>query len=262
MIKVEKNFEDIPKILNSKNRKDAFSQNLKDKAFNHGKTLYKPRELKNRLHKIYNLKCVYCEDTLLNTPKHIEHYRPKDIYYWLAYSWDNLFLCCTSCNGSKGVNFEVKNKKILYTDETYKDIHSLGDNYDILEKPMLINPEKEDVLKDLTFDDKAQIFSSNDRVSYTLDICNLRRDELRVLREEILTDFVIRIERHYNNFKIKKDLTRFEPDIETFIENCNKGNKFYSFRYFILNNPEVFFKKVPIQKIVKLIIKKLSKNEK
>ncbi|MEA2099100.1 MAG: HNH endonuclease, partial [Campylobacterota bacterium] len=214
------------------------------------------------LYKIYNLKCVYCEDTLLNVPKHIEHYRPKDIYYWLAYSWDNLFLCCTSCNGSKGVNFEVKNQKISYTNETYKDIHSLGDNYDILEKPMLINPEKEDVLKDLIFDNKAQIFSNNDRVSYTLDICNIRRDELRGLREEILTDFVNSIEKHYNIFKIKKDLTRFEPDIESFIENCHKGNKFYSFRYFILNNPEVFFKKIPIQNIVKTIIKKLSKNEK
>ncbi|MEA2099101.1 MAG: hypothetical protein U9P72_03130, partial [Campylobacterota bacterium] len=90
MIKVEKDFNDIPKILNSKNRKDAFIQSLKDKAFNHGKILYKPQELKNRLYKIYNLKCVYCEDTLLNVPKHIEHYRPKDIYYWLAYSWDNL----------------------------------------------------------------------------------------------------------------------------------------------------------------------------
>ena len=84
MIKIEKDFANIPKILQSKNREEAFDKNVKDKKFNHGKTLYKPDELKNRLHKIYNFKCAYCEDTLLNAPKHIEHYRPKDTYYWLA----------------------------------------------------------------------------------------------------------------------------------------------------------------------------------
>lgn len=105
MIKVEKDFANIPKILSSQNRKDAFNKNVKDKAFNNGKTLYKPNKVKARLHKIYNLKCVYCEDSLLNSPKHI--------YYWLAYSWDNLLLCYTSCNRSKGVNFKTINQKIV-----------------------------------------------------------------------------------------------------------------------------------------------------
>lgn len=257
MIKVNKDFSDVPEILNSKNRKEAFEKNILDKAFNHGKTLYKPDELKNKLYEIYNLKCVYCEDTLLNSPKHIEHYRPKDIYYWLAYSWDNLFLCCTSCNGSKGINFETKNKKIDYNGEIFEKIHNLSDNYDKLEQPMFVNPEKENILKYLIFDNTAQISSKNDRVDYTIQKCNLKREELRILREEIVGDFINSINKHYVLFIKHGDISRFLPDIETFINNCNKNKKFYSLRYFVLNNSNIFFDSVPIQKILKFYIKEI-----
>jgi len=264
MIKVEKDFTNVPQILNSSNRRKAFNSNIKDKAFNHGKTLYKPHELKDRLHKIYNLKCVYCEDSLLNSPKHIEHYRPKDIYYWLAYSWDNLLLCCTSCNGSKGVNFKTINKKVDCDNVKFEYMHNLGKNYDDLEQPMLVNPEKEDVLKYLIFDREAQIFSKNDRVDYTIQNCNLNREELIELRKEILEDFILLINDYIvlfdknNNLDKKTVVKIFIPVIRQFVNKCKKENKFYSFRYFILNNPDVFIENIPMQKIVKTLIKKLT----
>jgi len=260
MIKVEKNFSDIPEILNNKKREEAFNNNILDEAFNHGKTLYKPEELKSRLHNIYNKKCVYCEDSLLNSPKAVEHYRPKDTYYWLAYSWDNLLLCCTSCNGSKGTNFDIKNKQVKYNNETFKDIHNLGINYDKTENPMLINPEKDDILEDIKYNSKVEVSSDDDRVDYTIQTCNLNREELVYLREEIVEDFRNSIKKHYEFFIKNGDITRFNVDIENFIDNCNTSKKFYSLRYFILNNPEVFFNIIPIQKIVKSLILKLDNN--
>ncbi len=59
-------------------------------------------------------KCCYCEGVFLgHVYGTVEHYRPKGRvrqtkgapfeypgYYWLAYEWTNLFLCCVDCNQS------------------------------------------------------------------------------------------------------------------------------------------------------------------
>ena len=49
MIKIEKDFQDIPAILKSQNRKDAFGKNIKAKSFVSGKTLYKTDGVKSRI---------------------------------------------------------------------------------------------------------------------------------------------------------------------------------------------------------------------
>lgn len=258
MIKVEKNFEDVPNILKSKNRKEAFLNNVADKAYNHGKTLYKSTQIFNTLKSIYNLKCAYCEESLLDAPKHIEHYRPKDYYYWLSYSWDNLLFCCTSCNSVKTTNFKIENSKINYNNECFLDIHGLGAGYDELEKPLIINPEKDDVLDMIVFDCNGKMSSANNRVSHTINIaCKLNREELVQRRIKILNKFKITVEEHLLYYQKKGDLSRFCPDIKLFIEECNKKNEFYSFRYFILNHIEVFFDDLVMRKILKVLIQKL-----
>ncbi|WP_321779160.1 HNH endonuclease [Sulfurimonas sp.] len=267
MIKVEKDFSDVPEILNNQKREDAFNSNVSDEAFNHGKTLYKPQELKNRLHVIYNKKCVYCEDTLLNSPKHIEHYRPKDIYFWLAYSWDNLLLCCTSCNGSKGVNFETRNQRVTYNSEIFENIHNLGNSYDELEKPMLINPEKEDIQADLIFNRDSNISSENPRVDYTIETCNLNREELRELREEIVEDFIGLVNEYHllfdenNNQGKRESVKGLILIVKQFIQKCNKEKKFYSLRYFILSNIDIFVQNIEMKSIVNSLIVKLRTDE-
>lgn len=142
MTKIEKDFTDIPNILNSDNRKEAFDNNILANKFSDNKNLYKVPSVQKKLNKIYHLKCAYCEQKLLDAPKHIEHYRPKDTYYWLAYSWDNLLLSCGSCNSSKGNRFETTNSQVTYSNEDFINIHNLGNTYDLIEKPLIINPEK------------------------------------------------------------------------------------------------------------------------
>lgn len=91
------------------------------------------------LYLVQHRKCAYCErqEGLANQP--VEHFRPKagadreehfrsqlapkgryrrlvppeidgDHYFWLAWSWENLFFSCTSCNGAgtKGNHFPLR----------------------------------------------------------------------------------------------------------------------------------------------------------
>ncbi|MGE0330708.1 MAG: hypothetical protein AB7P37_08430 [Ramlibacter sp.] len=54
-------------------------------------------------------KCAYCESpTSMVAHGDVEHFRPKDIYWWLAFSYDNYTYCCQLCNQKfKGANFPV-----------------------------------------------------------------------------------------------------------------------------------------------------------
>lgn len=258
MIKVDKNFADIPAVLKKDNRKDAFDKNIISSQYSDDKNLYKVGSVQKKLKDIYHLKCAYCEQKLLDAPKHIEHYRPKDIYYWLAYSWDNLLLSCGSCNSTKGTKFRIKKTIMVYNNELFEDIHSLSTSYDTIEEPMVVNPEKEDVLDKLIFDREGNITSVDDRLIYTInDVCNLNRNELVQKRVKLLNDFVNKINEHYLLFLRKGDLTRFIPDIKFFIDECSVRNEFYSFRYFILNHIEVFFEDKKIQRILKGLISKI-----
>jgi len=242
MIKVEKNFIDIPKILKNQLREDAFNQSISTCSDCDDKKLYKVGSVEKRLHEIYHLKCAYCEKKLLDAPKHIEHYRPKNIYYWLAYSWDNLLLSCGSCNSAKGKTFTVANDRVAYSRELFSDIHILGSSYDTIENPQIINPEKEDILHLIGFDKNCIMGSSDTRVQHTIeDICKLNRDELVQNRLEIINDFIQEMNDHYPYFEKYGDITRFIPNIQNFIIKCRVENEFYAFRYFILNNIDIFF---------------------
>lgn len=43
--------------------------------------------------------CAYCQCELpRNDPGAVEHFRPKSVYWWLAYSFTNYFLSCRVCN--------------------------------------------------------------------------------------------------------------------------------------------------------------------
>lgn len=242
MIKVEKDFHDIPSILTKETREDAFNKNKEASSYVDDKNRYKVGSVQKRLNKIYHLKCAYCEKKLLDSPKHIEHYRPKSIYYWLAYSWDNLLLSCGNCNSAKGNRFKTLNAQVTYSNETFTSIHNLWTSYNIREKPTIINPEQEDVLTSIVFDKNAHMRSANTRVQYTIeDACKLNRDELIQLRLKVVTDFINRMNEHFLYFIKYQDITRFIPDIKNFKASCKEEKEFYAFRYFVIKNIEIFF---------------------
>ncbi|WP_108060141.1 HNH endonuclease [Poseidonibacter lekithochrous] len=265
MIKVKKNLSNIPKVLQKENRKIAFNNNVILKKYQDDKNLYKSKTIRKRLIKIYNSKCGYCEKSLLDSPKHIEHYRPKNGgYYWLSYSWDNLLFSCGECNSSKSNNFTINNSRVSYLNENFDQIHNLSNNYDILEEPLIINPEKDDILNQLYYDKKGCVFSENVRISHTINIaCNLNRDELIEKRERIINNFFNLIEGHIlcfskdNTYKtvdygeLKKNIKTFINIIKNFMNDTNIKSEFYSLRYFLQENIEFFFDDKTTQNVIR-----------
>jgi len=251
MIKVEKNFEDIPEILKSPNRKEAFDQNINAQKFIDNKNLYRVDSVKNKLKKIYHNKCAYCEKDISDEPQHIEHYRPKNHYYWLAYSWDNLLFCCARCNTKKSNNFATEKQKLAYCDEKFENIHTLGNHYDTLENPLIINPEKDDILEEIVFYKDGKIDSKNERVKHTIEVaCGLNRDELVQNRMKIVNDFLNTLEGYFLLFQNKRDISVFKPLIRNFMDNCKQENEYFTFRRYVINNIDIFIENKNLVKIV------------
>lgn len=60
-------------------------------------------------------KCGYCESpTSVISYGDVEHYRPKSVYWWLAYCYDNYVASCTLCNQKyKKAKFETLNGRMV-----------------------------------------------------------------------------------------------------------------------------------------------------
>jgi uncharacterized protein (TIGR02646 family) len=67
------------------------------------------KDLKEFLFDLFNDTCAYCESSLKATSYGaVEHYRPKQLYDWLAFEVSNFLPTCTRCNTSKGTKFPLK----------------------------------------------------------------------------------------------------------------------------------------------------------
>lgn len=70
---------------------------------------------KGQLKRESNGKCAYC-DASTDTVAHgdVEHFRPKSLYWWLAYCYDNYLFACQICNQTfKGNNFPVPGPRLV-----------------------------------------------------------------------------------------------------------------------------------------------------
>lgn len=207
MIRIDKDLNDIPESLktdpNSTSHDPARTTNMhRVELIQKGQyppsasssvydDRYKMDDIKEKLMKIYHSKCAYCESLLEQL--HVEHFRPKrGGYYWLAYSWDNLLLSCPICNSRKGSSFPVLSNKVVYDktrDKLYK-INSLSNKYDLLENPMLINPEtaSDELLATVIFDKRGGMSSLDMRMDETIKKCGLNRIALQQRRKKVWDD--------------------------------------------------------------------------
>lgn len=196
MIFVDKKTVEFPECLllqipdgtsSQKRRKIETTLNRRQEILNNGSYIntstynsrYKHNDIKRILEKLYNNKCAFCERVMERWD--VEHFRPKAIYYWLAFSWDNLLFSCPTCNGHKKANFDVETVAGHPSPDQIAKIHELADEYFLLEKPKMIHPEKEEEhLKDLwTFDENGNMLTDDERGAYTIDTIKLNRKRLR-----------------------------------------------------------------------------------
>ncbi len=185
------NFEDgkVDRKANTTHdkRKELVAKGKFDDAF---VDRYKQDDVRDALERLYHYKCAYCEFTM--EQYHVEHYRPKNTYYWLAFSWDNLLLCCPKCNEFKGKAFEVQGSKVSIKndDDLPENINQLASIYDAIEYPLLIHPEITDVQGLIEFDQSAKPRSEDPRVAHTIILCRLDRAWLNDERKKIWDELV------------------------------------------------------------------------
>lgn len=91
------------------------------KTFDFERKIYGHKAVKEALKTDQHGKCCFCEGKFeAHASGDIEHYRPKGAvnqhkdsetlypgYYWLAYSWENLYYSCNICNSTKGSFFPL-----------------------------------------------------------------------------------------------------------------------------------------------------------
>lgn len=200
---------------------------------------YKTRDITDKLKDLYKSKCAFCEQKVEQL--HVEHFRPKVKYYWLAYSWDNLLLACPKCNEYKGSNFEINGIKVSFdnNDDTIRNINSLSETYNRLEQPKLVNPEVSDPKNHITFTRKGEISSTVDNYTYTINTCKLNREYLNDERRKILDAFKNEIRSELVNSKdeVEQHIV-IDALVRRFIlASKDLSNEYVAFRnYSIMNN--------------------------
>lgn len=62
--------------------------------------------------------CVYCGSEFKRTgDRTVEHFRPRNLYWFLAWTFGNLFLACTECQRRKADAFPIKKKRAEYDEQ-------------------------------------------------------------------------------------------------------------------------------------------------
>ena len=197
MIKIEKNLAQVPASLveppvgrsaptTHRRREAVFNARQYPASDSKTDARYKMPDIKAALWAIYHGKCAFCEQRVEQW--HVEHFRPKSIYYWLAFSWDNLLYACPHCNTGKSNNFDVAGLRAL-PPANLSGINTLSGTYDAGEQPMFIHPEREDAEPLLEFQADGLVKSNDPRAKYTLDTCQVHRRYLNDYRKKILDDF-------------------------------------------------------------------------
>jgi uncharacterized protein (TIGR02646 family) len=233
------NFEgrDVPEVAKTTHEKRS-AVILQGKYNSDFDDRYKKPDVKAALDNIYHRKCAYCEQEI--EQMQVEHYRPKHIYYWLAFSWDNLLCVCPFCNVYKSTNFEIMNLKaaVSASDLTNSNINDLGSLYDQLELPKLVNPEVTNPDGMLAFEKDGTIHSDDPRFQYTIDTCRVSRTYLKDKRKTILDDFRKHIrdaylentDAHDRSVAVKTVLNQLKASLS------DEEKPFLAFRHYLAQN--------------------------
>ena len=197
MIRVNKP-EEIPPILKAKGAQKRIefcnSHDAGGRSFDFDKKIYGHKDVKKLLCEIQNDKCVFCETKFTHdSPGDVEHFRPKSVYYWLAYEWANLFLACEECNR------RYKKDNFPLVEESQRAVSHRGDMR--REQPLFIHPADENPEEFISF--RGEIIfpiNENSRGEATIKGVGLDRVKLEADRRNYL-----------RNLKLIFDLARNSP---------------------------------------------------
>lgn len=134
------------------------------------------RPIKKNLAALYNSKCAFCEQKLTENSTEqkstIEHYRPKETYWWLGNEWTNLFPTCRKCNDLKKNDFPLNYNGIeasvipLTPDGSIdRTACKAGNKVLLQELPKIIHPEVQSPERFFEFLDNGEISIADNNLS-------------------------------------------------------------------------------------------------
>lgn len=230
MISVKKDFAIIPNQLGSDNCKTKISEALREKnSHDFSGNFYGHQDVKDALNILYHKKCAYCEtNTSAGASLQVEHFRPKAKvtevpfdattelghrgYYWLGYEWSNLLLSCAKCNGkgAKGNHFPIADESFRVAIHPFTSTNELDRGKCVItctelanEKPLLLNPEIDEVEKHFVFLPNGTIRGITDEGRKTVEILKLNREYLVLARKDKVDDIFAKINQYLTDFLCK-----------------------------------------------------------
>jgi uncharacterized protein (TIGR02646 family) len=144
--------------------------------------------IKKELKDIYHNKCGYCEIFLVeydcDEKFSIEHFRPKEHYYWLGAEWTNLFPACNKCNNNKGSEFtlQIEYNRVKKENAPFDNLGNiislkcLASNKELLdEQPLCLHPELDNPLEYFEINANGEIIIKSNLNKFE----NRRAEEMR-----------------------------------------------------------------------------------
>jgi uncharacterized protein (TIGR02646 family) len=171
-----KSHERARRFFNSRNKTALQSQH----RFN-AKVLDSVR-LKAALVQEFGDRCAFCGRSPEMTGGLVAHHlrppegavatdgsRSRRHYWWLAYSWENLYLGCEECRTAQGQKFPVREERAR-----------VGSSAGALarEMPLLLDPTAEDPEEVLVYLDTGEVVSGDARAKTTIETFELNRHRL------------------------------------------------------------------------------------
>lgn len=161
--------------------------------------IYGHSTVKASLKAMQHGKCCFCESKIMHiTFGDVEHYRPKagykqtarekklnkPGYYWLAYDWNNLLLCCERCNRRHKRNlFPLKDKQA----RAHNHQHDVSQ-----EIPLFINPTVTDPRHHIGFREEIPYPIAQSRYGKTtITELSLDREDLNEQRRTKLEELKV-----------------------------------------------------------------------
>lgn len=200
MIRVDRTLIPTPSLLESSRVEEALGKarehfrredpKTAQQRFKFDSAIYRAPEVLDTLSSLFHDKCAFCE-----TPVHpaasltiVQHFRPtqdatdadgtvsRPHYWWLAYTWENLYLVCQRCAAASARTFPVIGRRLL-VEAPLSDGH---------EQAVLVDPCADDPSEHLAFADDGNIVAATERGHTTIEVYRLNRRDLRAARAEAI----------------------------------------------------------------------------
>lgn len=267
MISVRKDFDAPPASLTSDTTKKHIKTAI-DEGQRHKTTdRYKQDDIKEQLDAIYQSKCAYCEGkSQAQAPYQVEHYRPKNEvkedtnhpgYYWLSYEWSNLLWACFWCNNPKSSQFPIKDTGTriynppLTTKGELDSVKCRANFTDLVnEQALVLNPELDNPNEHLKFLPNGFIEGLTDEGRKTIEVCNLNRNSLVIVRKKKVDDFADDIQEEVTEYLANlTDIDYFKRNVKKILAKISKSglpeNEYSRLGYFMFVEFKEFFAENP-----------------